>query len=106
MQPNERRRCIMDRLSFRRQDTIKHLAVEFGVSWNTIFRDLQILSEDYPIITIRGKKGGVSLPAGYYISRKYLTKQQAEAIRRNLSLVDDNDRKIFESILTDFALPK
>lgn len=103
MQPNERRRKIIDSLSFRRHDTMQHLADEFGVSWDTIHKDIQLLSEEYPLITTRGYGGGISLPDGYYVSQKHLSPKQAEAIRRNLSIVCESDRKVFESILTDFA---
>ncbi len=65
MQPNERRRKIIERISFRRYDTMKNLAAEFGVSWHTIYRDIQVLSEEYPVIVMRGNGGGVALPEGY-----------------------------------------
>lgn len=103
MQPNERRRKIIERISFRRYDTMKNLAAEFGVSWHTIYRDIQVLSEEYPVIVMRGNGGGVALPEGYYISQKHLTPKQADAIRRNLPVVQEQDRESFESILSDFA---
>lgn len=37
MQPNERRRKIIELLSLRRKDTMQNLADEFGVSWDTIY---------------------------------------------------------------------
>lgn len=103
MQPNERRRKIIERISFRRYVTMKNLAEEFGVSWHTIYRDIQILTEEYPIIVMRGNGGGVTLPEGYYVSQRHLTPKQADAIRRNLSIVHTEDRETFESILSDFA---
>lgn len=36
MRPSERRNKIMERLSFRRHDTMQNLVDEFGVSWDTI----------------------------------------------------------------------
>lgn len=103
MQPNERRRKIIERISFRRYVTMKNLAAEFGVSWHTIYRDIQILTEEYPLIVMRGNGGGVTLPEGYYVSQRHLTPKQADAIRRNLSIVHTEDRETFESILSDFA---
>lgn len=103
MQPNERRRKIIERISFRRYVTMKNLAEEFGVSWHTIYRDIQILTEEYPLIVMRGNGGGVTLPEGYYVSQRHLTPKQADAIRRNLSIVHTEDRETFESILSDFA---
>lgn len=103
MRPNERRRKILELMNLRRYDTMQHLAEEFGVSRMTIYRDFLILAEEYPFIHTPGRSGGISLPDGYYLSRRYLKPGQAEAIRRNLKLVSSDDRKIFQSILKDFA---
>lgn len=61
MRPSERRNKIMERLSFRRHDTMQNLADEFGVSWDTIHRDILYLEAEYPIIVIPGRGGGVRL---------------------------------------------
>lgn len=106
LEPNERRRKIIEIISHRRYDTMRNLACEFGVSWQTIYRDMQVLAEEYPLIMTRGNGGGVELPKGYYVSQKYLTLKQEAAIRRNLDVVSPEDRSIFESILSDFACKK
>lgn len=63
MEAHERRMAIWRSLCCRGQDTVAHLADEFGVSVRTIYFDVQILSLSYPIETIRGRyKGGVKLP--------------------------------------------
>lgn len=103
LEPSERRRKIIEIISIRRYDTMRNLACEFGVSWQTIFRDMQVLAGEYPLIITRGNGGGVALPKGYYVSRRYLTLKQEDAIRRNLDVVNREDRAIFESILADFA---
>lgn len=103
LEPSERRRKIIEIISIRRYDTMRNLACEFGVSWQTIFRDMQVLAEEYPLIITRGNGGGVALPKGYYVSQKYLTPKQENAIRRNLDVVYPEDRDTFESILSDFA---
>lgn len=81
---------------------MQHLAMEFGVSWHTIYRDVQYLLEDYPIVVSQGKGGGISLPRGYYISQRHLSKKQADTIRRCLPILQANDREILESILLEF----
>ena len=96
-------RKIIEIISIRRYDTMRNLVCEFGVSWQTIFRDMQVLAEEYPLIITRGNGGGVALPKGYYVSQRYLTPKQEGAIRRNLDVVNPEDRAIFESILSDFA---
>lgn len=82
MRPNERRNKIIERLSFRREDTMGNLAEEFGVSWHTIYRDVQQLEEEYRIDIKRGHGGGISLPKGYYISDRHPTPKQAKAIEK------------------------
>lgn len=103
MRPNERRRKILELLNLRRNDTMQHLAEEFGVTRMTIYRDLLVLAEEYPVIHTHGRTGGISLPDGYYLSKRYLSPEQAGAIRRNLNSVAPQDREIFQSILNDFA---
>ena len=103
LEPSERRRKIIEIISIRRYGTMRNLACEFGVSWQTIFRDMQVLAGECPLIITRGNGGGVALPKGYYVSRRYLTLKQEDAIRRNLDAVNQEDRAIFESILADFA---
>ena len=103
LEPSERRRKIIEIISIRRYDTMRNLACEFGVSWQTIFRNMQVLAEEYPLIITRGNGGGVALPKGYYVSQRYLTPKQEGAIRRNLDVVNPEDRAIFESILSDFS---
>ena len=103
MRPNERRRRIIEILNMRRHDTMQNLAHEFGVSRLTIYRDILILEEEYPVVHTCGRSGGIGLPDGYYLSKRYLSPRQAEAIRRNLDVVYPNDREIFQSILDDFA---
>lgn len=103
MRPNDRRRKILELMNLRRHETMQHLAEEFGVSRLTIYRDFLTLAEEYPFIHTLGRGGGVSLPDGYYLSRKYLSAKQADVIRRNLDKVSVEDREIFRSILYDFA---
>ena len=52
---NERRRAILEVLCQRKQDTMKNLANEFHVSLRTICYDIDELTRNYPIVTIRGK---------------------------------------------------
>lgn len=103
MQPNERRKRIIESLSFRRHDTMGNLAYEFGVSRDTIKRDIITLQEEYPIISERGYEGGISLPDGYYVYEKHLSPKQAEAVRECIVIADSELRPILESILDDFA---
>ncbi len=57
----ERREAILDALCVRRQDTYENLAQEFGVSYSTIRRDIEVLACSYPIEPVRGRHGGGSM---------------------------------------------
>ncbi|MBE5922691.1 MAG: DeoR family transcriptional regulator [Lachnospiraceae bacterium] len=68
----ERRNEILRILCRRRHETIDNLASEFGVSYRTIRRDIEILSLTEPIITRYGRyAGGVYIMDGYYGLHKY-----------------------------------
>lgn len=105
MGPNERRIDIMGILCQRRQETMKNLASEFGVSVRTIKNDIDYLSIYHPITTICGRYGGgVRVADGYYLIRKYLKPQQQELLERVRTSLSGNDLAIMNSILKDFAL--
>ena len=103
MNPNERRKMIIELLSQRRYDTIPNLMHEFNVSRSTIKRDITILLEEYPIISTAGYDGGLSLPDGYYVSKKHLTPKQVHAIHECIATASPELRPILVSILNDFA---
>lgn len=102
---NERRRAILEVLCQRKQDTMKNLANEFHVSLRTICYDIDELTRNYPIVTIRGKyKGGVKIADGYRLDRKYLNLEQRHLLKRLSKILSGKDRNIMESILRDFTL--
>ena len=73
MQPSVRRVKIIELLNLRRRDTMQNLADEFGVSWDTIQRDITILEQEYPLEITRGNGGGVAFPDGYHLTQRHLT---------------------------------
>ena len=81
MQPSVRRVKIIELLNLRRRDTMQNLADEFGVSWDTIQRDITILEQEYPLEITRGNGGGVAFPDGYHLTQRHLTAKQAQAVR-------------------------
>lgn len=105
MQPSVRRAKIIELLNLRRRDTMQNLADEFGVSWDTIQRDITILEQEYPIKITRGNGGGVALPDGYHLTQRHLTPEQAQAVREAIKAAEPSVREALQSILTDFAWP-
>jgi predicted DNA-binding transcriptional regulator YafY len=69
-------------LQVRRVTTAEALAAEFGVSVRTILRDIQALIDaDIPVLTERGKYGGISLLPGSQADLSKLTASEADVIR-------------------------
>ena len=54
LEPSELRGKVIKIISIRRYDMMRNLACEFGVFWQTIFRDMQVLAEEYPLINEHG----------------------------------------------------
>ena len=102
----ERRDAILDALCVRRQDTYQNLAQEFGVSYTTIRRDVEVLACSYPIETIRGHGGCVKVADGYHRNRSYLTTEQADLLERLALTLEGRDLDIMSGILSKFAAPK
>lgn len=107
MTASERRMQIIQLLCKRRQERIENLAFEFGVSIRTIKYDIEELSLSYPIYTVPGRhNGGVYIAEDYYLGKQYLSVEQLQAISSLLDKVDDDQRKVLESIITDFGKKK
>lgn len=69
-------------LQVRRVTTAEALAAEFGVSARTILRDIQALIDaDIPVLTERGKYGGISLLPGSQADLSKLTASEADVVR-------------------------
>jgi len=73
---------VLAALQTRRRTTADVLAVEFGVSTRTILRDIQSLVEaEIPIVTERGRYGGISLLPGDQVDLSKLTASEADVFR-------------------------
>ena len=73
---------LLSVLQIRRFTTAEALAAEFGVSVRTILRDVQaLLDADIPVVTERGKYGGISLLPGSQVDLSRLTTPEADVFR-------------------------
>jgi predicted DNA-binding transcriptional regulator YafY len=73
---------ILAVLQARRHTTAEALATEFGVSTRTILRDVQALVEaEIPVVTERGRFGGISLLPGDQVDLSRLTASEADVFR-------------------------
>jgi predicted DNA-binding transcriptional regulator YafY len=75
---------------------------EFGISKNTLDRDILNLSARFPIGTKRGREGGVYVEDGYELGARHLTEQQAELLERLLPNLEGKDKETMSSILKEF----
>jgi len=61
--------------------TANKLALQFGVSQRTIYRDIDALSlSGIPVYAERGKGGGISLLPGYVLNKSILSEKEQQEI--------------------------
>lgn len=101
-----RRIEILLYLCERRFETRGNLMFEFGISKNTLDRDILILSEKFPIGTKRGSEGGVYVEDWFQLGARYLTEQQVELLERLLPNLEGKDKETMSSILKEFKANK
>lgn len=104
MSPGERRRELLELLCRKRQETMKNLAEEFGVSIRTIRDDITELTLSYPITTVRGRYGGgVKVEDWYHLNRKNLNPMQLDLLKRIAPTLKGCDLATMNSIISEFA---
>ena len=101
-----RRQAILDALMYRRRDTVSNLAAEFSVTERTIRRDIDILSNDYPIYTEQGHGGGVRVRNGFYTDHRHLTATESDLLRRLAATASTDDKSVIDGILATFGSEK
>lgn len=103
MTPASRRENLIDILVERGSEKASVLAVELEVSVDTIYRDVNKLSSDYPIYTLQGKfTGGIFIEDGYRRNRKFLSREEKAALERAIDNASKEDKKLLKRILVTF----
>lgn len=98
----ERRIKIIEFLVNKKETTRKELASAFGVSIETIRRDLIDITMFAPIFTKPRNNGGVYILPEYQFNRYYLTEEE-EACLNELTVYDnDAQQKLINGILIKF----
>ena len=103
MTANERRKQILYYLSDYRKTTYVELKEHFQVGYNTIRRDIEQLTCEYPITVTPGMYGGITVPENWRYDRRYLNDHQEELLRRICKNLDGEDKETMESILRAFS---
>ena len=110
----ERRRKMLKILCRRRSETVQNLAAELGVSERTIRRDVEILSLEEPIYTQSGRYGGgVYVQEGYSMDRMYMADEELRVLQKISAMADelalcrlnDDEKRILHSIISDYTKP-
>ena len=103
----ERKESIKTFLIKERATTTSYLAALFGVSRETIMRDITFISYRIPILTKMGKYGGIFLDSDFENHKEYLTTEEFKLLLR---LLNDVNRKIDKlrllNVINKFSLPK
>ncbi len=95
-----RREAIWNTIRQRSKVSMKELSAKYDVSISTIRRDVEVLSMDHPIVTVRGRYGGgVALAYGAVTSRGILTEQQIDCLLRVSQEVGPEDGAILRGII-------
>lgn len=102
----DRRLAVLEYMCERRYDTRANLMFEFGVSKNTIDRDIQALACSYPIYTTQGKGGGVHVVDGFRMNKRYMTDKQCELLKRLSENLTNEDFETMQSIINTYQKPE
>ena len=98
-----RRLEIMRILRSKRQTTGPDLATTFQVSIRTIWRDIDVLTGEFPIETLRGHGGGIRLADSYHPYRHSLNQEEEKFLLDMLSMCNEAQRKILQGLLVKFG---
>ena len=103
MTATERREEIMRIMVARRQENMTNLAAELGVTTRTIRTDIEILTCQYPLTTVRGNGGGVLLDPSYHPYKNTLSRKQTEVLISLLGRATDEERLVVEDLLREHS---
>ena len=99
----ERQAEIIRILQGRITDTVPRLAHELGVSKNTIYRDIEMLSQDYPITTQQGNGGGITLSDWKHPHKNIFSREQNRVLIEVISVVDKYQAEVLRGLLMAYG---
>lgn len=103
MDASGRRDEIMRIMTVLRRRTMRELASETGVTDRTIRNDITYLMTLYPLETIRGNGGCVTLPDWYKPRKRVFTLKQVKALNGPLKHADPEQAEAVNELLEAFA---
>jgi len=106
MSANERRAEIIKVLEGRRKENVSNLASMLGVSIRTIKYDIEALTVDYPIETVRGNGGCVRVADWYRPHKNILCREHQTVLMQILDKADEpQQKKVLREMLSAFGSP-
>lgn len=106
MTANERRNEIMRILVSRRTANIRSLAAELGICRRTVCTDIEILTTEFPIETVRGNGGCVKVADWYHPHRNILSAQQQRVLSELMESANEQQAKVLRELLLEYGSPK
>ena len=82
------------------------LAFEFGVSTRTIYRDILVLTVDYPLEAYKGKGGCVRVAEWYHPHRNVLSKEQQTVLSQLMETATEQQCEVLRQMLVEYGSPK
>lgn len=81
------------------------LAFEFGVSTRTIYRDILVLTVDYPLEAYKGKGGCVRVAEWYHPHRNVLSKEQQTVLSQLMETAMEQQCEVLRQMLVEYGSP-
>ena len=103
MSIRERQGEIIRILRGRRTETVPRLANELGVSKNTIYRDIEILAKEYPILARQGNNGGVTLTDSNHPHKNLFSREQQQVLTELLAFANKHQAEVVEGLLAAYG---
>lgn len=107
----ERRIEILRILCRSRHTKIVSLSQELGVCEKTIRRDIESLSQKYPVYTLRGKYGGVFMLGDFNFERMYMNDAKISVLKKLSDKIEKgnvltkSEKETFDAIIAEYSAP-
>ena len=99
----DRRKKIVEYISYHKKTTCKELSEEFKVSIHTVWRDIVYISKHEPIYTQKGGGGGIYILSQHRDAKYYLSEEEEILLISLLDKLDEHKAQILKGIIYRFS---
>ena len=103
LDPRSRKIRMIQIINVERRVKAADLAVKFGVSINTIYRDFGKMSSEYMIYSDQGRGGGLIADTDWNLDIRYLHNDESDLLKEILKNAALEDAEVIESVLYRFT---